>query len=99
MNSSGATLNWAIGMFMLQLSLNAIWTWLFFKWRLGTWSMIDIVALWLTLVILVPVFWSIKPSAGLMLIPYVIWVGFASMLNFSINKLNPDKLTSLRQSH
>lgn len=79
----------ALGLFMVQLILNGLWSWLFFGWRLGALSFLDIVLLWVLIVATLVSFWRVTRSAGLLLVPYLAWVTFASALNFEIWRLNP----------
>ncbi len=75
-------------LFLIQLFFNALWSWLFFAWKLGFWSFIDIVVL-LSLVLATLIsFWRVKPLAGALLLPYLLWISFASMLNYSTWQLN-----------
>ena len=76
-------------LFVVQLVLNAVWSWLFFKWHQGLWAFVDIVLLWALLVATAIGFWRARPVAGLLLIPYFLWVSFASMLNLAVWRLNP----------
>jgi benzodiazapine receptor len=79
-------------LFMIQLAANALWTWLFFAWHLGTLAFIEILVLWLLIVATIFGFWRVRPLAGALLLPYLAWVTFASALSFSIWKLNPHLL-------
>ncbi|MEC4719927.1 TspO/MBR family protein [Noviherbaspirillum sp. CPCC 100848] len=83
---------YALALFLLQLALNALWSWLFFGWHLGALAFADIVLLWLLIVATLVSFWRIKPLAGLLLVPYLLWVSFASALNYSVWQLNPGML-------
>jgi len=49
----------------------------------------DIVLLWLLIVATLVSFWRVRPLAGALLIPYLLWVSFATALNFSVWQLNP----------
>jgi len=82
----------ALSLFLLQLAVNALWTWLFFAWSQGALAFADIVLLWLLVVATAVSFWRIRPLAGALLIPYLLWVSFAAALNFSIWQLNPQAL-------
>ncbi len=82
----------ALGLFVAQLALNALWSWLFFAWRLGGWAFVDILALLVTLSVVLVLFWRVRPLAGVLLIPYLIWVAFASVLNYAIWQMNPQLL-------
>jgi tryptophan-rich sensory protein len=79
-------------LFMLQLAVNALWSWLFFAWHHGALAFIDIVLLWLLIVATVIGFWRVRPLAGALLLPYLCWVSFASALNFAVWHLNPGML-------
>jgi translocator protein len=82
----------ALSLFLVQLVLNAIWSWLFFAWRLGAFSFADIVLLWVFIVLTLVFFWRSNPLAGILLIPYLLWVSFAAFLNFTIWQMNPQIL-------
>jgi tryptophan-rich sensory protein len=79
-------------LFLVQLALNALWSWLFFAWHLGAFAFIDILALWVSIVATLIAFWRIKSLAGALLLPYLLWVSFASALNYSVWQLNPQVL-------
>jgi translocator protein len=82
----------ALTWFLLQLAFNALWSWLFFAWNLGMFALVDIVVLWILIVVTLVSFWRVRPLAGMLLVPYLLWVGFASVLNFSLWQLNPQVL-------
>ena len=67
-------------------------SWLFFAWYLGALALVDIVVLWILIVATLVSFWRVRPLAGGLLIPYLLWVSFASVLNYSIWQLNPQVL-------
>lgn len=79
----------ALTLFMVQLALNVLWSWLFFAWHLGAWSVIDIAFLWCAIVATIYAFWRVRPLAGALLLPYLAWVKFAAALNFTVWRLNP----------
>lgn len=79
-------------LFLVQLALNALWSWLFFGWHRGALAFADIVLLWALIVATVACFWRIRPLAGVLLVPYLLWVSFASALNYSVWQLNPQVL-------
>lgn len=87
---SGARL--ALGLFVVQIMANALWSWLFFAWQQGRWALVDIGLLWCLIVATIVAFWPIKPAAGLLLAPYLAWVSFAAALNFALVRLNPELL-------
>ncbi|WJI15073.1 tryptophan-rich sensory protein [Pseudoxanthomonas winnipegensis] len=82
----------ALTVFVAQLALNALWSWLFFGWHLGAAAMLDIVVLWVLIVVTVAMFWRVRPLAGALLLPYLAWVSFASALNYAVWHLNPQAL-------
>lgn len=79
----------ALALFVAQLALNALWSWLFFGWHRGALAFADIVLLWLLIVATLVGFWRVRPLAGALLVPYLCWVSFASVLNFAVWHLNP----------
>lgn len=82
----------ALILFLVQLALNALWSWLFFGLHRGALAFADIVVLWVLIVATLIAFWRIRPLAGALLIPYLLWVSFASALNYTVWKLNPQIL-------
>jgi len=79
----------ALGLFVAQLALNALWSWLFFAWHLGALSFVEIVVLWGLILATTVAFWRVRPVAGALMLPYLAWVTFAAALNFAIWQLNP----------
>ena len=71
-----------------QLVLNALWSVLFFGMRRPDLALVDILALWLLLVLALVRFWPADRTAGLLWLPYVLWVTFATALNAAIWSLN-----------
>jgi tryptophan-rich sensory protein len=82
----------ALSLFLLQLALNALWSWLFFAWHLGGWAFAEIVVLWFLILATLVAFWRVRALAGALLGPYLAWVGFASALNHCVWQLNPQVL-------
>ena len=83
---SGARL--PLSIFGLQLALNALWSILFFGLQRPALAFAEIVLLWASILATILSFYRVVPAAGLMLIPYLLWVSYAAALNFSIWKLN-----------
>lgn len=79
-------------LFLAQLVLNALWSWLFFAWHLGAAALIDIGLLLGLIVATLVGFWRLHRTAALLLVPYVLWVGFAGVLNYAMWSLNPEQL-------
>ena len=82
----------ALTIFVVQLLLNGAWSWLFFAMHKGLASFIDIVVLWPCIAATTLLFWRRDRLAGLMLLPYLAWVGFALFLNLSVWQRNPSLL-------
>ncbi|MGZ3160098.1 MAG: TspO/MBR family protein, partial [Burkholderiaceae bacterium] len=82
----------ALFFFVIQLLANALWTWLFFAWQRGAWSFGEIIVLWLLIVTTLIMFLRVRRLAGILLIPYLAWVTYASVLNFYTWRLNPQLL-------
>ncbi|GAA5217364.1 TspO/MBR family protein [Corallincola platygyrae] len=82
----------ALSCFLVQLVLNAIWSWLFFAWQMGAVALADIVVLWLAISATLVLFWRVRPIAGILLVPYLLWVSFAGVLNYALWQLNPQIL-------
>ena len=78
------------GLFVLQLALNAAWTWLFFGLERPGLALAEIVALWLAILATLVAFWTVRPLAALLLAPYLVWVTFAAALNAALWRLNRD---------
>ena len=76
-------------LFLGQLALNALWSFLFFGLHSPGLALLGIVALWLAVLATLIVFWRSHPPAGLLLLPYLLWVSFATYLNFQLWRLNP----------
>lgn len=79
----------ALKVYVAQLVANALWTWLFFAWRLGAMALAEIALLWLLIAATIYLFWRLHRLAALLLVPYLAWVSFAAALNFSLWRLNP----------
>jgi translocator protein len=73
-------------LFLLQLAVNALWSWLFFAWRLGGLAFTDIVVLLALIPATLVSFWRL---AGALLPPYLCWVTFATALTWSVWQSNP----------
>lgn len=82
----------ALTLFLVQLAVNALWSWLFFAWQFGALAFANIVLLWLLIVVTLVSFWRVRPLAGALLIPYLLWVSIAAALNFYLWQLNPNIL-------
>jgi benzodiazapine receptor len=78
----------ALSIFAVQLILNALWSVMFFGLRSPLAGLIDIAVLWVAILLSILYFFRVSSAAGILLIPYILWVSFAAVLNFSIWRLN-----------
>jgi benzodiazapine receptor len=78
----------ALGFFLIQLTLNAIWSYIFFGLKNPMLALIEIALLWLMIYETYLKFTKINKTAGYLLIPYMAWVAFAGILNAGIWWLN-----------
>lgn len=75
-------------LFVVQVVLNIGWSWIFFKLHQPGWAFVEIVILWLAIAATTVAFFWRSPTAGCLLAPYLAWVSFAGVLNFTIWRLN-----------
>lgn len=75
-------------LFFLQLTLNAIWSWLFFGFQRPDLALVEIVTLWFAIGMTVMSFWNARTLAGALMLPYWAWISFAAYLNFGFWRLN-----------
>jgi tryptophan-rich sensory protein len=78
----------ALIFFFVQLILNTLWSAAFFGLRSPLLGLIDIVLLWVAILLTIQNFSKVSKMAGFLLLPYLLWVGFAALLNFSLWILN-----------
>lgn len=78
----------ALLIFAVQLLLNILWSVLFFGMHNPGLALIEIICLWIAILFTIISFFRISKPAAILLIPYILWVSFASVLNFSIWRLN-----------
>ncbi|MEM1133659.1 MAG: TspO/MBR family protein [Pseudomonadota bacterium] len=64
------------------------WSPLFFKFKRPDWALFEVIFLWFSIAAMLYVTWNASPTAGLMILPYLLWVSFASVLNAKIVLLN-----------
>ncbi|HVL00425.1 MAG TPA: TspO/MBR family protein [Dongiaceae bacterium] len=82
----------ALALFVIQLGANTLWSWLFFAWHLGQFAFIEILILLVLILATILVFWRYSRKASALMVPYLAWVGFASLLTWSIWQANPQTL-------
>ena len=81
-----------LGLFLVQLAANALWSWIFFAWRSGAWAFAEIVILWTLILATVIVFARVRAAAAALLGPYLAWVSFAVWLTWVLWRSNPQLL-------
>jgi tryptophan-rich sensory protein len=84
----GAARRAAISWFLVQLALNLSWSALFFGLHQIGLALVCLVLLWLAIAVTARCFWRVRLTAGLLMVPYLIWVAYAGVLNFLIWRLN-----------
>ncbi len=82
----------ALVVFVVQLAVNALWSWLFFAWHLGAWALADVLLLLALIGVTIALFRRVRPLAAALLVPYLAWVGFASALTWAVWRANPTVL-------
>jgi len=75
-------------LYIIQLILNGLWSYIFFNQHQIGIALIDIVILVFLISIITVRFWQISKTAGILFIPYLVWVSFATVLNFEIWRIN-----------
>ena len=83
-----AVKNRAMVFFIIQLVLNFFWSIIFFSFHQLGFAMIEIVLMWIFILFSIISFYPISKAASYLLIPYICWVSFASVLNFAVWRLN-----------
>ena len=82
----------ALALFCIQLAANALWSWLFFAWRSGPAAAVEVLVLLALIVGTIVAFWQRSRLAALLLLPYALWVSFASVLTWTLWRGNPGLL-------
>jgi benzodiazapine receptor len=83
---SGASL--ALTLFIVQLILNGAWSWVFFGLHKTGLAFAEILVLWGMILLTLLAFWRVNATAGVLFLPYLAWVSFAAVLNYTIWQLN-----------
>jgi len=78
----------ALIIFDIQLMLNLLWSVLFFGWQSPFFAFLEIILLWFAILVTILKFKKIEKRAAYLMIPYLLWVSFAAVLNYSIMVLN-----------
>jgi len=86
--ADGVGRDWIIGLFALNGFLNVLWTMLFFRLQRPDWALIEVGVLWLSVLALLLYLRRFSRVAGLLIVPYLLWVTFAGVVNYQIVQLN-----------
>ena len=78
----------SVGLFGAQLALNSLWSFLFFGLKDLRLAFFEIVVLWVFIVASIASFYKVSKKAAMLLVPYILWVSFAALLNYSVWMLN-----------
>lgn len=85
---NGKQAKYNVRLFFVHLFFNAIWSPIFFGAKNLGLALIVIVVIWFLIVEMIRRFWSINRASSLLLIPYLLWVSFATLLNFTLWRIN-----------
>ena len=86
--SSNAEHALVVGLFAVNGVLNILWSFLFFKLQRPDWALVEVVALWLSILALIVGLATLSTRGSLAIVPYLLWVSFAAVLNRTIVRLN-----------
>ncbi len=87
-NTNEALKKTAITLFAVQMVLNFFWSFIFFKQEQPGWALVEIIVLWVAILLTIFAFAKVNKTAAWLLVPYISWVSFATILNYTIWKLN-----------
>jgi len=79
---------WMLAAFALNATLNLVWSLLFFRLHRPDWAFVEVMALWLSIVLLMVLAGRRSATAAWLLLPYLAWVSFAALLNQAVVRLN-----------
>lgn len=79
----------AAGLFAVQLVLNTLWSFAFFGLESPFLGIVDLVILWIFILATIVAFYRVRKDAAVLMVPYIAWVTFAGVLNYTIMILNP----------
>ncbi|MCX6316112.1 MAG: tryptophan-rich sensory protein [Bacteroidetes bacterium] len=78
----------AFVLFAVQLALNFFWSFIFFRLHQPGWALAEMLALWIFIILTIFAFAQVNKTAAWLLVPYISWVSFAAILNYTIWKIN-----------
>ena len=77
-----------IAVYGANFLFHLLWSPLFFKYKRPDWALVEVLFLWLSVIAMLVVTWNLSVQAGLLILPYFLWVSFAALLNAKIVQLN-----------
>ena len=83
-----------LGLWFLQLGLNAAWSWIFFGLKRMDLALAELVVFWLAILATILAFAPIHAGAAWLMVPYIAWVSFAGWLNFTLLRLNRARIAA-----
>lgn len=78
----------ALWVYATQLCLNVLWSIVFFGLHSPGWAFVEIVFLWIAIISTIITFYRVSKPAAYLLVPYIVWVSFAALLNYTIWTIN-----------
>lgn len=84
----GGTRTLLLGLYALNGALNIGWSALFFRMRRPDWAFVELIGLWLSIAALIAFTLPLHVTATWLLVPYLVWVTFAGLLNWTVSQLN-----------
>jgi tryptophan-rich sensory protein len=88
LSAPSALRTWGLALFLIQLTLNFLWSWIFFKQHAIGAAFLEVLVLWASIAATTLTFARISPLAAWLMAPYLAWVTFASILNWAYWRLN-----------
>ncbi|MBL7760771.1 MAG: tryptophan-rich sensory protein [Sediminibacterium sp.] len=85
---ASAERNRSLKIFGVQFALNFCWSLIFFRFHLIGWALVEIMLMWGCILFTILFFWKQSRTAALLLVPYIFWVSFATILTAAIYRLN-----------
>jgi tryptophan-rich sensory protein len=79
---------WLLALFALNGFMNILWSLLFFRLQRPDWALVEVAGLWASIALLIVFLWGRSRLAGVLTVPYLVWVSIASLLNYEIVRLN-----------
>lgn len=79
---------WIVAVLAVNSVLNILWSAIFFKLRRPDWAFVEVVIFWFSILAIIIVLGRYSTTAGLLLLPYIVWVSIAAVLNYSILRMN-----------